>query len=257
MLPDEPRLQGPRFLLPCRDGRNVQTVNTAQGYKYTGPAPIPNDNQNQFYGNGAHLYARTFNRPQKLADYQGRCYLVPLSTVQLTDGSNLLPSDNNGRYPESKRCVIFRAGGNTPGGNLECWPEGQLESNWAAFEAATGAAIRRALEEDARNVTGCAADRRALQRVLVDEAAWLSAMLSGCPGNVSMYVFQQMVLGAQSTEAQALELVLSDDAGVPGRKLLGWLSGLKRKAGRALTAVVRTPVRIAGNPQPNVLCHDG
>jgi hypothetical protein len=175
----------------------------------------------------------------------------------LTDGSNLLPSDNNGRYPESKRCVIFRAGGNTPGGNLECWPEGQLESNWAAFEAATGAAIRRALDEDARNVTGCAADGPALQRVLADEAARLSAMLSGCPGNVSSYVLQRMVLGAQSTEAQALELVLSDDAGVPGRKLLGWLTRLKRKAGRALTAAVRTTERVAGDPQLNVLHDEG
>lgn len=147
---------------------------------------------------------------------------------------------------------MFRSGGDSSGAirGGECWPEGELARSWAAFEVAAGAAVRRALEEDARNVTACASDGPALQRVLAAEAAQLSAMLSGCPGNVSAYVFQRMVLGAQSAEARALELVLGDDvAEIPGRKLLGWLARLKRKAGRAVTTAVRTTGRVAGNPR--------
>ncbi|GAQ87825.1 hypothetical protein KFL_003800010 [Klebsormidium nitens] len=87
-------------------GQHVNVINTNQGYGAY--PPIPNDNQNQFYGGGNFVRDRTFNNPQNVNDFRGKCIKLRLSSVQLSDGNNLNPNDGNGQYPEERRCVAFR-----------------------------------------------------------------------------------------------------------------------------------------------------
>ncbi|GAQ86615.1 hypothetical protein KFL_003000080 [Klebsormidium nitens] len=89
-----------------KDGQTVLAANTNGGYTYTGAA-IPNESQNQFYGNGAYVYYRTFNYPLSVENYKGRCFLLPLTEIELGDGSNLNRGDGNAAYLESRRCVVF------------------------------------------------------------------------------------------------------------------------------------------------------
>eukprot|EP00245_Coleochaete_scutata_P005419 TRINITY_DN18937_c1_g1_i1.p1 TRINITY_DN18937_c1_g1~~TRINITY_DN18937_c1_g1_i1.p1 ORF type:complete len:170 (+),score=32.16 TRINITY_DN18937_c1_g1_i1:84-593(+) len=91
-------------------GKKVSAVNTNKGFTYqdfpSGRNTKSGENPHLFYGNGDKVFVQVFNNPIDPNNYSNKCIIIPLTSIELNDGSNLNPNDK--AYAKSRRCVIFK-----------------------------------------------------------------------------------------------------------------------------------------------------
>eukprot|EP00271_Cylindrocystis_brebissonii_P008964 TRINITY_DN2352_c0_g1_i1.p1 TRINITY_DN2352_c0_g1~~TRINITY_DN2352_c0_g1_i1.p1 ORF type:complete len:927 (+),score=148.93 TRINITY_DN2352_c0_g1_i1:254-3034(+) len=72
--------------------------------------------ESQFYVHLARVQFREF-KPATKRSFENQCVMLPVTHAHLTSAAgivSLFPGDNNPKYPESRRCVIFKTGPRGP-----------------------------------------------------------------------------------------------------------------------------------------------